>query len=229
MLHVCSTPQEQIERLVAIVSEALTQDIRRRGHAVLAVSGGRSPIALFQALAVAPIAWEHVTVTLADDRLLPADHADSNAALVHTHLLQGAAARARFLPVVDDPNAMAASVERANARFRALGQPLTIAVLGMGDDGHTASLFPGAAEIGDGLDPTYPAPYLGLIPPHAPYPRITLSVAELLRAGRLLLSIAGETKRAVYARASTPPPRADLPISFVMQQQSTPFDAYWAP
>ena len=232
MLHLCTTPQEQIDRLVRTLADALAQDIAQRGRAVLAVSGGRSPIALFQALAQAPIDWPRVTLTLVDERLVPPDHADSNAALVRAHLLTGAAAQARFLPLVDDASDLAGCVDRANAQFRALAQPLTAALLGMGDDGHTASLFPGAAELPIGLSPDYALPYLAVTPPHAAHAahtRISLSLAALLGAGRLLLSISGETKRAVYARASEPPPTPHLPIGYLIQQSKTPFDAYWAP
>ncbi|CDW95216.1 MULTISPECIES: 6-phosphogluconolactonase [unclassified Thiomonas] len=228
MLHLCTTPQEQIDRLVRVLIDALAQDIAQRGRAVLAVSGGRSPIPLFQALARAPIDWPRVTLTLVDERLVPPDHADSNAALVRAHLLTGAAAQARFLPLVDDASDLAGCVDRANAQFRALAQPLTAALLGMGDDGHTASLFPRAAELPIGLSPDYALPYLAVTPPHAAHMRISLSLAALLGAGRLLLSISGETKRAVYARASEPPPSPHLPIGYLIQQSKTPFDAYWS-
>ena len=229
MLHLCTTPQEQIDRLVRTLADALAQDIAQRGRAVLAVSGGRSPIPLFQALARAPIDWPRVTLTLVDERLVPPDHADSNAALVRAHLLTGAAAQARFLPLVDDASDLAGCVDRANAQFRDFAQHLTAALMGMGDDGHTASLFPGAAELPIGLSPDYPLPYLAVTPPHAAHTRISLSLAALLGAGRLLLSISGETKRAVFARASEPPPSPHLPIGYFIQQSKTPFDAYWAP
>lgn len=227
MLHLCASPQDQIARLVQAVATALALDLAQNGRALLAVSGGRSPIALFHALAQAQIDWPRVTITLVDERVVPADHADSNAALVRAHLLTGAAAQARFLPLVDDPQDLAGCVTRANAQLRALAQPFSVALLGMGDDGHTASLFPGAAELAAGLDPAYPDAYLAVTPLSASHPRISLSLAALLQSRRLLLSIAGEAKRAVFAQASAPPPSAQLPISFVIQQTQTPFDAYW--
>ncbi|OYV39658.1 MAG: 6-phosphogluconolactonase [Thiomonas sp. 20-64-5] len=238
MLHLCASPEDQIARLVQAVSCALAADLAQNGRALLAVSGGRSPIPLFQALAQAPIDWPRVVVTLVDERVVPPEHADSNAALVRAHLLTGAAAQARFLPLVDDPQDPTGCVARANAQLRALAQPFSAALLGMGEDGHTASLFPGAAELAAGLDPAYPAHYLAITPPQPqssfqagiapPHRRISLSLAALLQSRRLLLSIAGEAKRAVYAQAGNPPPSAGLPISFVIQQTQTPFDAYWS-
>lgn len=230
MLHVCASPQEQVAQLVRVIQAALAADIAQHGRALLAVSGGRSPIALFHALAQAPIDWPRVVVMLVDERFVPADHPDSNAALVRTHLLAGAAAQAQFLPLVDEPFDHAGCIARANAHFRALAQPFSVALLGMGEDGHTASLFPGAPELAAGLDPDLPEAYLALTPPPpVPHPRISLSLAALLRSRRLLLSIAGDAKRAVYARAATPPPSPALPISYLVQQTRTPFDAYWTP
>jgi len=243
MLHVCASQQDQVAQLVRAVQSALAADIAAHGRALLAVSGGRSPVALFQALALAAIAWPRVVVTLVDERVVPADHPDSNAALVRAHLLVGAAAQARFLPLVDDPQDLAGCVRRANAQLAALALPISVALLGMGEDGHTASLFPGAPELGAALDPDYPESYLAITPPgavaagraangsnrsaSAPHRRISLSLPALLRARRLLLAIAGQAKRAVYAQAATPPPRAALPVSYVIQQTRTPFDAYW--
>ncbi|MGC9185324.1 MAG: 6-phosphogluconolactonase [Thiomonas sp.] len=229
MLHVCANPQDQTAQLVCAIQTALAQDIAQQGRALLAVSGGRSPVPLFHALAQASIDWPRVAVTLVDERVVPPDHADSNAALVRAHLLTGAAAQARFLPLVDDPQDLAGCVARANAHFRELAQPISVALLGMGEDGHTASLFPSAAELAAGLDPAYPEPYLSIRPTHAPHARISLSLAALLQSHRLLLSIAGQAKHAVYAQAATPPPCVALPISFLVQQTRTPFDAYWTP
>ena len=227
MLFHCETPHDQVQGLVTAITAALEADLEQHGRALLAVSGGRSPIPLFHALAQAPIDWPRVTLTLVDERFVPPDHADSNAALVRAHLLQGKAAAARFLPLVDDPQDLAGCVARANAQQRALAQPFSVALLGMGDDGHTASLFPGAAELAAGLDLGNTQHYLAVNPPHAAHQRISLSLAALLQSRCLLLSIAGEAKRAVYAQASAPPPSARQPISFVIQQTQTAFDAYW--
>ncbi|MGE0072587.1 MAG: 6-phosphogluconolactonase [Thiomonas sp.] len=227
MLHVCASAQEQIDRLCDAVCAALRTDLAADGRALLVVSGGRSPQALFDALATAPLDWSRVTVTLADERVVPADHPDSNAALVRGHLLRAAAAQARFIPLVDDAADPQSCAARATARWRTLAQPPSVVVLGMGEDGHTASLFPGAAELPAALDPACPSAYVHITPPAAPHRRISLSLAAILQARRLLLSIAGQTKRAVFEQASVPPPRAQWPISFLIQQTRVPLDAFW--
>lgn len=206
------------------VAATLEGAIATRGEARLAVSGGRSPIALFAALAATDVDWRRVTVSLVDERAVPPDHADSNAALVRAHLLAGRAAAARFVPLVDDPNDLDACVRRANAA----AEPFTLALLGMGEDGHTASLFPGAPQTARGLEPAYPRAYLVVDPPAAPHRRISMSLAALLQCQRLVLWIQGEAKRAVYVRAAASA-SPDLPVSLLLHQHQVPIDVYWSP
>jgi 6-phosphogluconolactonase len=222
-LHVCSDASEQLDRVCAAVAAALRAEVARHGEAVLAVSGGRSPLPLFEALARTPIDWARIVVTQVDERCVAPGHADSNAALVRRHLLRGAAAGARFEALVDDPADLRALLRRANAVAR---RP-TLALLGMGEDGHTASLFPGAPQFAAALDPAAPA-YVALQAPDVPHARISLSLAALRRAGRLLLVIRGQAKREVYARACRGAD-AQLPVSLLIHQTEVPFDAYWAP
>ena len=223
-LIVCDDLAAQVEQAVASIAATLARAIDTQGEARLAVSGGRSPIALFAALADADLDWRRVTICLVDERAVPPDHADSNAALVREHLWVRRAAVARFEPLVDDPNDIDGCVRRANATAK----PVTLAILGMGDDGHTASLFPDAPQTARGLDPTNPQAYLAVDPPTAPHRRISMSLAALQQAQRLVLWIQGEAKRAVYARAAASATPA-LPVSLLLHQQSVPVDVYWSP
>ena len=220
----CSDNAEQVAALVQAVRESLAAALDAEGDAVLAVSGGRSPVPLFHALRDADLDWSRVLVTLVDERCVAPDHADSNERLVREHLLAGRAAAARFAGLVRDPADIAGSVAAANAAAR----PITVALLGMGEDGHTASLFPGAPELAAGLDPANPARYLAVTPPAAPHARISLTLAALLRSRRLVLAIAGPAKRRVFdaaCAALTP----DLPVSALVHQTQAPLDVYWAP
>lgn len=218
------SPAAQAEALARAVAADLDHAVEQTGRAVLAVSGGRSPIAFFTQLADMQLPWHRVTVTLVDERLVPADHPDSNARLVRDHLLTGKAADARFLPLATHPEDEAKCIEDA---CRAFTWP-TVSVLGMGDDGHTASLFPASAELATGLDLSYRPAILGVTPPAAPHRRLSMTRAALLKSDKLYLSIQGETKRAVFEQARV---AADerWPISFFVQQDETPFDVYWAP
>jgi len=218
----CQTPAIQVAVLTRVISEALSSAILKDGHAVLAVSGGRSPVPLFHALREADLDWSKVQITLVDERFVPPDHADSNERLVREHLLVGPASAAQFRGLVSNLHDLAASVAAANAAY----QPLTLAVLGMGEDGHTASLFPNAPELAAGLDPNNRNAYLAVTPPAAPHARISLSLSALLGARQVLLAIAGEAKLKVY-QAATNAPSAALPISALIHQTQVPFDAYW--
>ncbi len=235
LLEVCADAADLAARLARDLAGVLGDALAARGSAVLAVSGGRSPVPLFHALAALPLDWARITVTLVDERFVPPDHADSNAALVRAHLLQGHAAAARFVPLVEADDfaaaapagaerALAAVVARANRDARSID----VAVLGMGDDGHTASLFPGAPEIAAGLNPRNPLDWLAVHPPAAPHRRISLTLAALLRAGHLRLAISGAAKRAVYD-AALQARRDDLPVSALFHPPPPHVHVYWSP
>ncbi|KZE30306.1 6-phosphogluconolactonase [Crenobacter luteus] len=218
----CKNGDEHVARLAEAIVAGLSQALAEKGRARLAVSGGKSPVPLFKTLAEADLDWSRVTVTLVDERFVPADHPDSNERLVREHLLVGRAAAATFAGLVADPGDLAASVAAANRAY----QPIDVVVLGMGEDGHTASLFPAAPELAAGLDPANPNAYLAVTPPAAPHARVSLTLVALLSAGRLILAIAGETKKQVFEAASANLSAA-LPISALIHQTKVPFDAYW--
>lgn len=238
------------------VAQRLSAAVIARGVAVLAVSGGKSPVALFEALAVHPLLvtlWPHITVLLVDERCVPVTHPDRNARLVHEHLLQGAAAAARWVPLVSgDPfngkfscnlgHPTAAQLgtppppdvlrlqQAAEARLAALPWPLDVVVLGMGLDAHTASLFPGAPGLDVAL--TTPARCAWVLPDpvlnNAHHARITLSLSTLLAARHLCLPLVGASKLAVYAQARLVA-TADLPVSLLLCQQQTPVAVWLSP
>ena len=218
--HPNATPQA----IAAHIAAALRTAIAERGQASLAVSGGKSPIPLFEALREQDLDWTKVSVILVDERIVPRDHADSNTALVARHLLQDAAAAARFIPFFRElPAALTEQVldalaAHANERIAHLPWPLDVAVLGMGEDAHTASLFPGAPGVTHALQSTERLAWV--TPLTAPHARLTLTLPSLLAARELVLSIAGENKLAVYRRAAQKADEA-LPISLVIHQTKT--------
>ena len=208
------------------IADALQHAIRERGHALLAVSGGKSPIALFERLREQALDWRAVTVILVDERCVPHDHADSNTALVRQHLLQGPAAAAQFVPFFEDmpegelsDAALTALAQTSQQRLAALPWPLDVGILGMGEDGHTASLFPHAPGLEQALSSHNSVAWVR--PSTAPHARLTLTLHALRSARELHLSIAGEAKRAVLARAQAGIV-ADHPVSYVLQAGGAP-------
>lgn len=208
------------------IADALQLAIRERGHALLAVSGGKSPIALFERLREQALDWRAVTVVLVDERCVPHEHADSNTALVRQHLLQGPAAAAHFVPFFEDmpedelsDAALTALAQTAQQRLAAVPWPLDVGILGMGVDGHTASLFPHAPGLEQALSSHNSVAWVR--PSTAPHARLTLTLHALRSARELHLSIAGEAKRAVLARAQAGIV-ADHPVSYVLQAGGAP-------
>ncbi|TNF56216.1 MAG: 6-phosphogluconolactonase [Burkholderiales bacterium] len=227
--HTGATP----EAIAAHVADALRAAIAARGQASLAVSGGKSPIPLFEALREHDLDWTRVSIVLVDERVVPRGHEASNTALVARHLLQDQAAAARFLPFFREltpafnAEVLDALVDDATQRIAALPWPLDVAVLGMGEDGHTASLFadaPGYARaIATDDRLAWVVPEQAPVP--APHARLTFTLHALLEARELVLTIAGSTKLAVYRQAAG---KADpaLPVSLVLNQTRTPVSVW---
>lgn len=225
--HLFDQPAELDTALASRIATLIRDAVALRGQASLALSGGRTPQGFFKALAALPLPWESVWITLVDDRWVPNDHADSNERLVRAGLLQGPVAAAHFIPMVNAAATPEAGLAEARAALAALPQPFDAIVLGMGDDGHTASLFPGADELAAGLDPASAAAFLAVTPKTAPHRRISMSYAALLRAGCLILSIQGDKKRQVLDAAAKGISDA-LPISHFLAQNKVELDVYWS-
>lgn len=222
MWHEFPSADQCIQALAGDISARLDRSIQTTGRAGLAVSGGRSPRELFGALSLVDLAWEHVEITLVDERFVAPTDPDSNEGLVRSHLLQNKASRARFAGLISDPADLQASLDTAN---RQTGD-LTIVILGMGDDGHTASLFPGASQLKEGLSPTEQRRYIHVTPPSAAHERISMTLAAILSAQQIIVHIAGDHKRQIISKAKEGMTPA-LPISYVIEQAKVPCDIYW--
>ena len=207
-----------------VLADAVAQNLRdvlaQQDRATLAVSGGKSPIAFFQALSQQDLDWARVNITLVDERIVPTAHADSNTGLVRQHLLQHRAAAATWLPVVDD-DADEGSLKNSAAAVEFALQHYTqpdVLVLGMGGDGHTASIFPQAPQFADAVRPDYPQPLLHTSPITAPHERISMTLAAIEATPHIYLAIAGADKRRVYDAAAQAQ-SAQYPISYVLHSQ----------
>ncbi|KVK73977.1 6-phosphogluconolactonase [Burkholderia ubonensis] len=220
-IHAFDTQEAQGDALAQAVGVALRAALARPARATLAVSGGTSPRPFLQTLSHAALDWASVDVTLVDDRWVPEDDAASNARLVRDTLLQHAAAPATFLPLVDTGAALDAHVAALNAN-PAHRLP-DVAVLGMGEDGHTASIFADAPEWDHAI--TTAERFVAVHPGAAPHARVSFSLDALKRIDRLFLLIAGNRKREVLeAAASSPQKNA---ISQLANDKGTQLDVYW--
>ncbi|VWD27884.1 6-phosphogluconolactonase [Burkholderia lata] len=220
-IHAFDTQEAQSEALARAVGDALRAALAGPARPTLAVSGGTSPRPFLQTLSHAALDWAGVDVTLVDDRWVPEGDSASNAHLVRDTLLQHAATPARFLPLVDTRAALDAHVAalNANADYRVP----TVAVLGMGEDGHTASIFADAPEWDHAI--TTPERFVAVHPGAAPHARVSFSLDALKRVDRLFLLIAGNAKRAVLDAAAASLQKNA--ISQLANDKGTQLDVYW--
>nr|WP_163502376.1 6-phosphogluconolactonase [Halomonas socia] len=216
--------QQLAVQLAEAVAAALSADLETQQRALLVVSGGSTPVPFFQALAGYALPWSRIDVTLADERWVADDSADSNARLVREHLLQGPAAAANFVALTSAAGTPEQGVAAVSERIESLAWPASVVILGMGGDGHTASLFPDSRELDLALSSD--EPLVAVRTPSQPQPRITFSAGRLHQARRHMLHINGDDKRSVLAAALGGDDVRALPIRAFL---ACPLAIYWAP
>lgn len=216
------------EALAEAVAANLKSGIKVNGRAALAVSGGTTPMRFFKALSErSDVQWDKVTVTLVDERWVDESSDRSNGRLVRASLLQGRAAIARFVPLYQGGELDSAAIARTNAALIEVPQPFDAVVLGMGNDGHTASFFPGGDTLHEAL--TGGGPAIAISAPGAGEPRVTLTLSRLLAARALYLHIEGEEKVKTLETALDEGPVEDMPVRSILRQTETPLTVYWCP
>jgi 6-phosphogluconolactonase len=198
------SPGQAAAALAARIVSDLEQAVAQRGHASLAVPGGTTPAAFLRLLGYRNLDWRRIAVTLTDERWVPPTHERSNAALVSRTL--GAAGRPyRWFPLFRAGTTAEMAVPRVEYESGSLGWPLDVVVLGMGEDGHVASLFPGSNA---GLDDAASRRFVAVTGPDG-MPRISLTLTALREARSVYLLFHGDAKLAVFERAA----REGLPVA----------------
>lgn len=230
MVHFRSFADKQTlaEYLARDVAEQLKRALEERNAASLVVSGGSTPKPFFAALrSHTDIAWEKVSVTLADERWVDTDDEDSNEKLVRENLI---AHGMRFTGLKNAAFLPQEGRMETNAVIAALPRPFDVVVLGMGDDGHTASFFPYAPELQTALYPEDKKALCAAITPpdYAPHLRMTLTLPALLDARRIIIHMTGAKKQEVYAKAAADGAIEAMPVRAILRQEQTPVDIYWA-
>lgn len=221
-------PQALAQQLANDVAGLLAAALALRPEASLVVSGGSTPVPFLQALASRDIEWARVRVTLADERWVDASHPDSNERLVKQHLLVGKAASATFIRLKNRHDTPQAGESDCNAALAALSWPLDVVVLGMGGDGHTASLFPDTPGLQRALSVgSDRSRCQAMQPPGAAQARMTLTLAALHDCEYLLLHITGQAKREVLIDALQSEPD-HLPVAGLLTARRRA-RIYWAP
>lgn len=227
--HAHRDEAEWAAAIATILADVLRETLQQSGRARIVLSGGKTPEPVYRALSHAELDWSHVDVALVDERWLRPGDPDSNAHLVHDTLLQDRAAAAHFESLVRDGHTLDASVRLANEYAK---HAPGIVVLGMGDDGHTASLFPRARHLERVLKvrTDYVAIDATGCPGAGAWPiRISLTPAGLAKAPHRLLLIRGDHKRRVLDRAVDGDDPRELPVRIAFTTPGATLQTHWCP
>lgn len=215
------------ESLADKVANILTAAVESKGKASIAVSGGSTPKGFFQALSKKKLAWQAITITLADERWVDITSNDSNTKLVHENLLQNEAVNANFFHLKQGDNLTDETLADLNVAAVQQLLPLDVLILGMGEDGHTASLFPCSDEITQCFAKDSEA-LIKVTPKSAPYQRISFSFASLSQSKNTFLHISGASKKQVLAAAIAGQECREMPIRAFLQAPDVNTQVYWA-
>lgn len=223
------TADEMADAVVDDVSFVITTALEERGEALVALPGGKSPAPIYGRLAAAPIDWREVTIIPTDERLVPPNSPLSNVAMIARHFEPKGA---HVLPLtMGGAGDYRTAGKIADAQLSGLNWPLDLVWLGVGADGHTASIFHGP-DLEDALDGPPARKAVGVmpdpLPPEAPVPRVTLSRAGIVSSRVLLLAISGEEKRAVVERALEDGRGSSTPIGRVLAAAESPIYVHWS-
>lgn len=213
--NIFASDAELAKSMAADVASWLQSAIEMKGSAVIAVSGGSTPKLFFAALSNAKIDWAKVTITLVDERAVPEDNPRSNARLLRDNLWRNDAVAAQFVPLYLNP-------------FIGRIAPFDVVILGMGNDGHTASFFPSGDNLAKAIDPNNSDAVIPMNAPGAGEPRLTFTLARLLAATHLCLHIQGQDKMQVLEKALGGDDPFEMPVRSVLRS-AKPLDLYWCP
>lgn len=211
------------QHIVAGLERRLTTDDK----AAIVVSGGSSPIDCFATLARSELDWSRTHIVLSDERWVSPDDENSNENLIRKHLLVGKAAEAALLPAYRKDMTIEQGREALDTGLRALPTPFACVLLGMGADGHFASLFPDITNLDQSLSVDDDELCIAVETEASPYSRLSLTLSALTQTDDIVLLMFGDEKRDVYQRAKSA--SSDLPIAQLLRQQRAPVNIYWAP
>ena len=220
---------EMAEAVAGDIGFIIESAIDARGAAVIALAGGKTPLPIYDRLAAAKIDWKRVTIVPGDDRIVPLGDPLSNVTAIGKAFLPRGA---RVIPLVSAtaPDYKAAG-RAADALLQDLHWPLDLCLLGIGGDGHCASIFPGP-DYDEALNGPVERRALGVmpdpLPKEAPVPRVTLSRAAIVSARALMIAITGDEKKAVLERAIAEGASSSLPVGRVLADVELPVDIHWA-
>ena len=211
------------------LADALRTAIARDNTASLVVPGGTTPVAVFERLAATELPWENVNIIPCDERWVAVDHADSNEGLIRRHLATDKAMSARIFALYRPVPSPGDALPDVAWALQAVRRPFDAVFLGMGEDGHVASLFPGRTETGPALSLGNPQDIMALNAAAKGHPRIGLTLKALTDARMLILAVPGAAKRVVLQNAIAHIDKNDLPVAALLRQNRVKVDIMLSP
>lgn len=227
LVHAFTTQPKLLEALSSQIAKDLKEAIRRYDKASVMVSGGSTPKPLFEMLRRIDLPWEKVTVGLCDERWVPTTHDDSNEQFVKQHLLQENAAKARFIGMYFEGMTSVEAQAQCTETLQQELYPFDVVILGMGSDGHTASLFPKNERLEKAFDLSSKELCIAIEPEAAPHARMSLTRSAILSAKHLYLHFEGEEKRSLYQEVISGDDMSTLPVRSILQQDLTDVKVYF--
>ena len=196
--------------IVKLISNRLNSSIKNMGSGSLVVCGGTSPISIYEELSNIDISWSKVFLTLVDDRLVDPDHNESNQKLLHNHFIKNKAQNINFFPLTEN--------FLSNAEFK---KPFDVTLLGMGEDGHFASLFPDMINQNEAFD-LNASPKIFITPPQGNplIPRITMNLSLIMKSLNIILLVKGKAKQNIFEKAQK---EKKLPIHHLIKNRNQDF------
>ena len=225
--HLLASREEAAELAAKRLADALIADLAARSETSLVVSGGATPKDTYAVLGASVLPWERVHIVPSDERWVPPAHAQSNERMLRETLLAGRAAKAKLLPLYREGVPPAVRCKTLATELAALPLPFSSVLLGMGEDGHFASLFPDIAEAVKAFDPDCGTRCLAIRTAASTEERISLTLSMLVQSREILLLFFGEAKRAVFDAAKQS--HTAHPIRHLLLQQRSPVHLIWAP
>ena len=227
MEHFFETREEASVAAAEAIAERLAARLDAQSGASVVVSGGTTPDRCFDLLSEKPLDWRRTQIVLSDERWVPPDDDASNERLVRDALLKGEAVPAKLLSVFSMTTGIQARCDEIDQQIRLGPFPFACSLLGMGEDGHFASLFPDAENLEEGVDVDGEQLCIPVTTAASPHPRVSLTLAALARSDAIVLLMFGDNKLEVYEQAKRK--GSKLPVAHLLKQKKAPVHVYWAP
>ena len=229
-LHYFDSREEANRQLAEKITENLAESLSLYNKASLWCSGGSTPVALYETLSNADLSWENIVVSLVDERWVPPTDEASNERMIKDHLLINRAENCDFVPFFQVTNSPESNQQQLENELRQkVHGALDVVVLGMGNDGHTASLFPCAKETELAVAANNDQFTAVTNPRMAPHPRLTLTLNRLLASRHIYLLLFGEDKLKTLNKAEQAGEEIEMPIRYFLRNETPKLQIYWAP